>query len=185
MDPIKRSNSLKMPFIILLILLALIGFFVFHQIPKSNTIQKNASINAETLAKAITKESLLELSKNYPNEAKIFEKLGEIYEKEHSVQDAIKNYERACQLDYNNPAPYNKLYEIYSLLGEKQKAAEYCAESIAIDPRQVEMRVNLSTIYLSQGRLNEALGQLNEALKIEPSNRQAKKMFEDITKKRR
>lgn len=144
-----------------------------------------AAFDKKVLESAATEASLLEVLKHYPAEALVYEKLGDVYSQEKKWDEAIKSYERAGELNPNNPVPFNKAGEICYVRGDMQKAAECWAQAVVIDPALVESHLNLATVYYSQGRLNEAFSQLKEALNIDPMNKKALKMLEQVTKKGR
>ena len=140
-------------------------------------------IDKKILLSADSEASLLELAKKYPDSAPVYERLGETYSKEKKWDEAIKNYERAGELGLNDPTPFNKAGEICYFRGDMQKAAECWAQSVVIAPNRAESRLNLATVYYSQGRLNEAFSQLREAMKLDPENKKAAALLKRMTRR--
>ena len=183
----KRRSFLRVIFLLLVascVLFVIIKRTGFSPAPRAGT-PAHAVFNAKILEGAETEASLSELARKYPDQPLVFEKLGDVYSKEKKWDEAVINYERAGELNPENSVPFNKAGEACYLRGNLQKAAECWAQSVVIDPNQAESRLNLARAYYLQGRPNEAFIQLKEVLKIDPENKEAVKLLEQVTNKRR
>ena len=61
-------------------------------------------------------------------------------------------------------------------------AVQYLKKAIALNPDVENARLYLAEIYIKSGLFNEAKWQLQEALRIQPNNSQAKKLFAEMSK---
>jgi O-antigen ligase len=125
------------------------------------------------LEPARTLSELEQLVKEYPGEAKVYEKLGWIYAKEKNFRKAIENFERAVRLNPELFGAYNNLGNIYFHLGNRAKSIEYYKKSLQINNNQVDSHLNLGITYYYEGRLKEAADEFNDVLKIDPENDRA------------
>jgi len=185
-EPPKKSIYL----LLLFLALAVCTYYVLAKWAKLSpavrvdAVRTAIAFDQGVLDSANTAEALEALSKKFPNQAAIFEKLGATYLKANNLKEAAKNLERAGTVNPENFGTFNSLGNVYYLLGDRQKAAECWAQSIVINPTQTECRINLAVVYNEQGRLNESLGQLHEVLKIEPENKKAAETLKKITNKK-
>jgi putative inorganic carbon (HCO3(-)) transporter len=132
------------------------------------------------LEPARTIAELEALARKYPGQSLVYEKLAWVYAKQKNWRLAIKNYEMAVQCNPGAAGALNNLGNIYFLLGEHLTAIDCWTRSLAINPRQVDSRLNLATAYYYQGNLQAASRQLKEVLRIEPANEKATVMLKQM-----
>jgi len=120
-----------------------------------------------------TVNELEKLAVQYPDKAVIFEKLGWVYSKEKNFERAIKNYNKAIELNPSSAGPYNNLGNIYFLLGDRDKAIALWQRSLAINPGQVDSRLNLAIAFYYNGQLKQASDEVKKVLEIDPKNSKA------------
>lgn len=135
----------------------------------------------KVLEPARTIADLETLAKQYPNQALVFEKLGWVYAKEKNWPRAIESYLTANRLNPRSAGPLNNLGNISFLNGDRNAAITYWTQSLAINPGQVDSRLNLATAYFYQGKLKEAAAELKEVLKTDPHNEKAIVMLKQMT----
>ncbi|HUD49699.1 MAG TPA: hypothetical protein VMR33_22925 [Candidatus Baltobacteraceae bacterium] len=101
----------------------------------------------------------------------------------HDEDGAVKHWETARQLAPTNPAPWNNLANYYGHRGPVQKAFEYYAKAIELDPNQSVYYHNLAvTVYLfrtdagqyfhltEQQVYDKALDLYRQAIKLDPDD---------------
>lgn len=118
--------------------------------------------------KLITKATVLS-----PRNSIFFQNLGKVAHQAGETSRAIKSYNKAIEL---NPKNVKALAGLGLLQYEKQavKAAKNCFDkALSINPNDVSTRYNYAITLKSDGKLHEALAQLNEVLKIKPLHREA------------
>ncbi len=77
----------------------------------------------------------------------------------------------ACQVDFaQTSACYYYQGLAYGTLGEYGRAAEAFNHALTIDPKKIEIYVNLGVSYANLGRYQEAVNMLTEALKSQPDD---------------
>lgn len=71
---------------------------------------------------------------------------------------------------YDDASLYDGLYKIYEAKGDMQSAGKYLSEGRAAFPEETSLLFTEINYYLSEGRLGELTGKLDEAIKKEPDN---------------
>ena len=168
----------------LLIILTL-SFLAFQKVLEPYIAQNKVAntpdfFDEKILEASKTAAEFEELALKYPDKASIYEKLGWIYAKEKKWEPAIKNYEKAFEL---NPAlfgPLNNLGNIYFLLNRRDKAIIYWKKSLEINPNQTDSRLNLAMAYYYNGQLKEASDELKKVLELDPKNEKAIVMLKQM-----
>jgi len=98
-------------------------------------------------------------------------------------EDAITQWEKARELDPNNPTPWNNLANVYAHIGPIKKALQYYERAIELDPQEPVYLQNLATVtYLfrkdvaemyridEEGVFNKSLDLYRRAMKLDPNN---------------
>lgn len=165
---------------VLIGLYAVVPYFMQPYLARQHLASLPDFFDEKVLEPVRTIAELEVLSRKYPDQAPVFEKLAWVYAKEKKWPDAIRNYEKACALDPSRAGPFNNLGNIHFLLGNDRHAIEFWNRSLSVNPRQADARLNLATAYYHQGSLNEAAGQLREVLKIDPGNEKAVVMLKQM-----
>lgn len=78
---------------------------------------------------------------------------------------ALKNLMEANVLQPNDSKIMNNLGMAFFFKGNKQRAIEYINRSIELDNKNTDARINLATIHMNMGQLNQAEVQYKEILK--------------------
>jgi tetratricopeptide (TPR) repeat protein len=88
--------------------------------------------------------------------------------------DKAQEYaESALGIDSKTPLVHLLLGHIYLLRNNLVRAEEHLSKTLAISPRLVRARIEMALVLRNQGRLSEALAQLNAAVRIEPDSDKA------------
>jgi len=99
--------------------------------------------------------------------------LGAIDLKLQQYDEAVRNFQKALEIDPRSAAAYNNLGVVYKDTGNFGLAEEMFHKALANHPQQVEARDNLAIIYRKQDRLEEAEQLYREILSIDPNKRSA------------
>lgn len=91
-----------------------------------------------------------------------------IHKYESDLDIAISSYEKTMQIDPENAEAY---YKIASLLWEKgqidiESAIKYCMTATKLAPKDVDAKMHLGYFFKAEGKLEEAIIQFREAIKI-------------------
>jgi tetratricopeptide (TPR) repeat protein len=85
-----------------------------------------------------------------------------------SKKDLV-NPRNACQVDFTQTATcYYYQGLAYGTLGQYGKAADAFSRALTVDPKRIEIYVNLAISYANLGRYQEAVDMLTDALKSQP-----------------
>lgn len=88
-------------------------------------------------------------------------------------QEAINDYDRAIEIDQNDPGLYYNRGNSYKKLGHDKKAIENYNNSIRINPKYAEAFNNRGNSYMSLGNNDDALNDFNEAIRLNPKSANA------------
>jgi tetratricopeptide (TPR) repeat protein len=85
--------------------------------------------------------------------------------------DKAQEYvESALRIDPKAPLGYLLLGYIYLSRKDLTKAKEHFSKTLALSPRLVRARIQMALALRGEGKLSEALAQLNAAVRVEPDN---------------
>jgi len=76
---------------------------------------------------------------------------------------------------------HNNLGVAYSHLGRFAEALSEYEAAVSFAPLFVQARINLAKAYVRQGRPDDARSQLDEALRLDPSNNTARELLEELS----
>lgn len=93
-----------------------------------------------------SKLTLYKARETDPNEARVFEELGDMYYAQKVYDVAQENYEKALELDATLIEPYFRLGRIYIIKKEFQEGAKFLNKAIELDP-------NLAAAYRERAEL--------------------------------
>jgi protein O-mannosyl-transferase len=96
--------------------------------------------------------------------------LGKALEDKGDKDGAIGNYEKALQIEPNDPETHSSLA---TLLGEKglfSEATTHFNTALGINPRSIETMVNLANVLLRMGNTDSAIFYYRKALRMDPGN---------------
>lgn len=71
---------------------------------------------------------------------------------------------------------HSKLGYVYDHEGDFARGEEHLRRAIELEPRNPKFRTNLAVHFLKQGKIEEAQGEIQEALRIDPNHKSAQQM---------
>jgi tetratricopeptide (TPR) repeat protein len=90
--------------------------------------------------------------------------------KKKELDNAQDYAESALRIDPKTPFGYLLLGGIYLSRRDLIKAKEHLSKALVLSPRLVRARLQMALVLRGEGKLSEALDQLNAAARIEPDN---------------
>jgi tetratricopeptide (TPR) repeat protein len=106
-----------------------------------------------------------------PTMARAYDNLGLCYFYQNENAVAVKNYQRAIELDRNalhpSPWPYLNLAVTQQFLGQTQEAEANLREALRLDPEFATAHYRLGTVLEHQGQLEAAVPELVEAARLD------------------
>jgi tetratricopeptide (TPR) repeat protein len=106
-----------------------------------------------------------------PTMARAYDNLGLCYFYQNDTALAVKNFNRAIELDRNaprpSPWPYLNLGVALQFLGRTQEAETDLREALRLDPQLAEAHYRLGNVLEHQGKLEAALPELMEAIRLD------------------
>ncbi|MFB0565863.1 MAG: tetratricopeptide repeat protein, partial [Candidatus Aminicenantaceae bacterium] len=110
---------------------------------------------------------LKQMAKEYPKEKRVHYDLGNYYAGQENDK-AIKELNKALELDPNYGLALNQLALGYASMGDFEKAIEYFKRYISVSPKDANPLDSMALCYFWMGRLEEAEARYKEALEIKP-----------------
>ncbi len=98
-----------------------------------------------------------------------YSNLGGVLAGQGKIDEAIALYEKALELDDDDPYALNNLAMALAQKGEPEKAVEHLSKAVAIEPAYPEAHHNLGLVRASQRRFSDAIEHYREALSHNPS----------------
>jgi len=102
---------------------------------------------------------------DFKQAARINVQLASGYIKRKNYEIAKEKLDKAINDDPKYVPAYTTMAVLMDILGEPTEAENYYLEALDIDPKNPELRNNYGTYLCRQGRIDEALEQLEKALK--------------------
>lgn len=84
--------------------------------------------------------------------------------------EAEKVFRRAIALDPTLAGPHMNFAELYRATGQNDKSERAYAEAILILPNHADLRYGHALSLVRENAMAEAVGELNEAIRLDPSN---------------
>jgi type IV pilus assembly protein PilF len=109
--------------------------------------------------------------------------LARIYEREGKIDDAIREYKRALDIDRDYADAHYNLGVLYFHQGKFELAIEKFTEATRLQPRVAVYRLNLGVSYVQAGETQKARMSFQRVLELEPdgpSAEYARRMLEEI-----
>ncbi len=114
---------------------------------------------------------VLELGvKAYPQNAYLHRTLAYFYDGRGQVEDAIREYEAATNIDPKQVNDWKALGSLYVKKGETDKAIAAYEKVVSLDPKDQDSQRVLSKLYKSTGDASAAIQRMEEVKKLDPKN---------------
>jgi tetratricopeptide (TPR) repeat protein len=119
-----------------------------------------------------------------PESAQGHFQLGRLYTAEGNTLSAVASYQKAIELDPNMPRALFNLAFLYATNKDFAGAERMFERVIVLAPSFVdEAYFNLAYARIRMGKVQEAIGNLEAAYRINPKNEQAKRLLDQLKKK--
>jgi Tfp pilus assembly protein PilF len=109
--------------------------------------------------------------------------LARIFEREGKIDDAIREYRRALDIDRDYVDAHNNLGRLYLQQGKNDLAIEEFTEATRLRPRVALYQRNLGVAYVQAGETKKARMSFQRVLELErdgPSAEYARRMLEEL-----
>jgi len=106
--------------------------------------------------------------KNNPGMALIYNNRGVTYRERENYQQAIKDYDKAIDLDPKFVKTYYNRAITYDILGNYQQALKDYDKAIELDPKEAKSYNNRGIVYGRLGNLPQAIKDFGKALELDP-----------------
>ncbi len=110
----------------------------------------------------------IERYSNDRDRARAWNDLGSTYQALHRLEDAIKAFRRAIELDPTYTTPLNKLGDVYQELGYHEDAIEAYRQAIALEPGDAVSWNSLGDVYRELAQFEAAIEAYQQALNFNP-----------------
>ena len=102
---------------------------------------------------------------------------------------STREADKAIELDSKNPHAYiaraiDYIYSPAMFGGSKEKAEEFLRKALALDPNSDTAHLWLAQVYQAEGKHDEALREINEALRLDPERGFSKFVLSQINGRR-
>lgn len=108
--------------------------------------------------------------KNYEKDAGLYARRGDVYFSVKEVPAATRDYEKALKLDPQYPGVAAKLSTLYVLNKRLKDAEKLLLTAVEQDPKNGQLLQNLSSLFLTNGKPNEAISTAKRALQVASSS---------------
>ena len=89
---------------------------------------------------------------------------------EYSSKQAVKDLEKAKQLEFFDSSGYDTLANLYLSLDKKDKALENLNQALKLDPKRKYLYQIRASILSEKGKREEALADLGKFIELKPNN---------------
>ena len=113
------------------------------------------------------------LRKQIPNSSDVAVTIGAFYLEQKQVDRALGEYRRGLSISPKNLDIKKRIQDLYLSTNQTQLAADFDRELMKEHPKDVIVRVNHGRLLLSQGKLTEAINNLQEVATDAPDSAQA------------
>jgi tetratricopeptide (TPR) repeat protein len=103
-------------------------------------------------------------------------------------RESTSEIEKAIELDPNNVNAYiaravSYFYTPSAFGGSHEKAVEMLKKAVSLDSTSDTAHIWLARVYLEDGKRNDARGEINEALRLNPQRGFAQSVYKQVTAK--
>jgi len=109
--------------------------------------------------------------------------LGLVYQQKENFTEAFQMYLKCLELDTDNVTALLGLFQTSYQIGSFSKIRHYLEVYLKIHPGDMKVMFSLATLYMKDGRLNEAKKVLLEVLASEPDYTAAVDLLEEVEHK--
>ncbi|MGA2256973.1 MAG: tetratricopeptide repeat protein [Thermoguttaceae bacterium] len=109
-----------------------------------------------------------QLVRDYPNDATPLGFLGNVYSKHGLNKEAVRYWEQSLRIDPNRAMTYDAMATVAFSRQEYDRALELARKAVSLDPTLTSSRRRVAESLIALGKLREALGELQQALKAAP-----------------
>lgn len=142
------------------------------EVPSKEKIEKKFAQEVEDLT-ALRLENLSQRYKTIlagnPRDLNALSQLGILYAENKRYGEALAQFSKILEIDFNNASAFNNMGNIFYLQGELEKALTSYEAAAKLDPDDAGILINLSTIYYQKGILGQAREKFKEAVEKDPS----------------
>lgn len=107
----------------------------------------------------------LKLFSDYPE---AHNNLGNVLTRQKRYAEAIEEFKATLKLSPEDASAHNNLGRALAEQGDAMGALTYFTEAARLDTNYVEAHFNLASTYMTVGRTNDAIAQLNTVLRLRP-----------------
>ncbi len=100
----------------------------------------------------------------------VFVKLGDLYIRENRLDEAIKQYEEALEINPDNSNAYNGWGYILLMKGQEEDADLKFSKALELNPNHERAHFNLMKLKFAQGAHQETLEQIDKLVSLEPQS---------------
>jgi tetratricopeptide (TPR) repeat protein len=108
------------------------------------------------------------LLREFPNDAKLWNRLGIAYQQQNMFNEALKSYQRAARLDSKGGDAWNNMGTVYFQQMKWAKAIRSYKRAINLDPQNATFHSNVGLAYLNNKKVAEAYAEFQHALQLDP-----------------
>ena len=101
---------------------------------------------------------------------KMYNTLGSAFLSQGNLDEAIRQYRKAMQVNPRYAESYNNLGYLFQSQGKLDEAISQYRQALQIRPNSVETHYNLANALQSLGRLDEAISHYNQVLQVKPDD---------------
>ena len=105
-----------------------------------------------------------------PNNLSLALQLGQVFESQSRLHDAMSQYLWAIHLDPQNAEAYVRAASITAREGDTSEAINYYLHALRLDPNDVIAHNGIGQLYADGGRTEEAMSHFRDALRIDPNS---------------
>jgi Flp pilus assembly protein TadD len=108
-----------------------------------------------------------------PNKARTHNNLGLMLKERDRLPEAMREFERAVELQPVNAFALNNLATIYCGIGRREECGALLRKAVSLKPDYLEAHYNLAMYYYEKGLFSEALREYEAIVQIDPSSNEA------------
>jgi len=108
-----------------------------------------------------------------PDKGRVHDNLGVVLKQHGRVTEALQEFERAVELEPNDPLALNNLATIYCRIGRRQECGALLKKATSIMPDYLDARYNLAIYDYDEGYLVESLQEYYAVIRIAPKSQEA------------